>query len=884
MSSIVNHNYGTVVIQGVPPLLAEPINPGGSAAIKITSNGQTIGETSANSNGTWKKSFLLEAGTYTVQVTGAFYPLGVGSKGSYSKRTSSQSKTIIVEAEEVAGVTGPTGPTGPAGKVGGDGSTGPTGPTGSGNTGSTGPTGPSGSGSTGPTGPTGVGVTGSQGNTGSTGLTGPTGDQGLYGGSSLKWAYSNSGSSPAPTGFITANSNTLASVTQIYVNETDNDGNSVSAWLSSFTASDVIKIFSLNDSSIFGIFSISSTADSGSYYTLTVSLVASNGNFSNNQFLVLTHTVSGVGGGSGGSTGPTGPTGPTGDQGVTGTQGVTGPTGPTGVTGIQGLYGGYSLSWIYEDAGAPSSTKIWFDADLDLTSSIEVSDFDENSNDVSEFMLSMSAGDLLRAFLIDDSSIYALYEISSVVNNTTYFTINVTVVNASGYAPVDDEVYVLSLSKIGPTGPTGDAGATGTQGATGVQGVTGVQGPTGLTGDTGPTGPAGLTLPVSSTDNAPVRWDGTGGDALQDTSNFLIDDDGNLGLSGGTPAASTTMTIGGSGWNSILKLTGATTVDAGGLLMMSFASNITLDASTTIVIGLDFTPVIIAGSPTLTQITGNRSTIAATAAYGGTSSEVQVSLQQLALITGTVSGSAYVNKIQAVTVIGTVTGNLYGYYIPTFSASGVSGSVYGIYMASQGSGYEIWMNTDAAIFFRDANTYINSGSSGVLNLNANEVEVSDDFEVLGNILNDIEDLQNVEPADSARASTGILVWNGTSEMWEFSAGNPNSATNNKVLYIENPTASDEIPISFFSNAATISEITGQTDVASSTVAFNVEIRSETSPNSAGTDAMASDLTATDSMASQTTIANSPTTNTWLVYSASAISGSPTKLWVTVRFA
>lgn len=60
----------------------------------------------------------------------------------------------------------------------------------------------------------------------------------------------------------------------------------------------------------------------------------------------------------------------------------------------------------------------------------------------------------------------------------------------------------------------------------------GFMGPRGETGATGPTGPAGsdgtMTGPVSSTDNAIVRWNGTAGTTVQDSSVWVVDDSGRL--------------------------------------------------------------------------------------------------------------------------------------------------------------------------------------------------------------------------------------------------------------------------------------------------------------------------------------------------------------------
>lgn len=98
----------------------------------------------------------------------------------------------------------------------------------------------------------------------------------------------------------------------------------------------------------------------------------------------------------------------------------------------------------------------------------------------------------------------------------------------------------------GPQGATGPQGSTGTQGP---QGSTGVQGPQGTTGNTGPQGPQGFTGtqgpqgyqgtpgptgvvgPVSSTDNAIVRWDGTTGQLIQNSA-ATVDDTTGLGTFG----------------------------------------------------------------------------------------------------------------------------------------------------------------------------------------------------------------------------------------------------------------------------------------------------------------------------------------------------------------
>ena len=97
---------------------------------------------------------------------------------------------------------------------------------------------------------------------------------------------------------------------------------------------------------------------------------------------------------------------------------------------------------------------------------------------------------------------------------------------------------------IGNAGPTGPPGGTGSPGPPGLTGSTGPPGLTGETGPPGPTGPPGATTidgitglqtsldskavgAVGSTDNALVRFDGTGGKTLQN-SVVSVNDSGHL--------------------------------------------------------------------------------------------------------------------------------------------------------------------------------------------------------------------------------------------------------------------------------------------------------------------------------------------------------------------
>ncbi len=167
--AIVDHNFGEPV-DGQPALLAVPISPGGSANIEIiNANGRVVGKTKANKIGFWLQSFELPGGTYTVNFTGAFRPVGVGKKSVFFKPTNSQTVNISVPSSPDDPGTGPQGPPGQAGPAGEIGETGPTG-----DDGVTGPEGPAGT-----EGPIGItGPAGEEGEKGDTGEQGPAGEDG----------------------------------------------------------------------------------------------------------------------------------------------------------------------------------------------------------------------------------------------------------------------------------------------------------------------------------------------------------------------------------------------------------------------------------------------------------------------------------------------------------------------------------------------------------------------------------------------------------------------------------------------------------------------------------------------------------------------------------
>lgn len=101
----------------------------------------------------------------------------------------------------------------------------------------------------------------------------------------------------------------------------------------------------------------------------------------------------------------------------------------------------------------------------------------------------------------------------------------------------------------------------------------------------------------------------------------------------------------------------------------------------------------------------------------------------------------------------------------------------------------------------------------------------------------------------------------------------------RFLYVESPTASDAYPLLFSGRRpGRMIYIAGGTDAG--TVDFNVEVRSNLTPFTSGTDIMASELQATTSGATATSFS----VRTWMEYSVpfyvSSAASSATKLLVT----
>lgn len=444
------------------------------------------------------------------------------SSDRYIDLTTTDGSTLLVDGSPLTGTAGATGATGvgatgATGTAGSPGATGNTGATGSqGPQGNTGATGTGGlAGDTGATGAAGnTGATGAQGNTGATGADGITGATGADGNTGATGVIGTTGATGAtgvqgitgvegdkgPTGDAGAQGNTGATGTQGPQGGAGNTG----ATGVQGTQGDPGNTGATGTQGPQG-----GAGNTGATGTQGPQGDAGNTGatgVAGDQGAPGNTGATGVQGGAGntgatGAAGITGATGATGVGGEAGATGNTGSTGATGSTGTQGGYGGNSVLYDWSDtteAGDPGTGAILGNNAAEASVTVLcISDSDSGSVDVSSWIAALDDSSStvkghLRIFKKTDPTVWHLWRVNSITDNTTYWSIGVTYVTgcATGFG---EYPVVLSFSRTGDAGGTGSQGATGATGAAGNTGATGAQGNTGATGTAGDQGAPGNT-------------------------------------------------------------------------------------------------------------------------------------------------------------------------------------------------------------------------------------------------------------------------------------------------------------------------------------------------------------------------------------------------------
>lgn len=257
-----------------------------------------------------------------------------------------------------------------------------------------------------------------------------------------------------------------------------------------------------------------------------------------------------------GTTGTTGSQGTQGIQGTQGTQGKQGTQGIQGTIGRDGNFGGASFDYTYSTtitATDPGVGKVQFNSlILSSATAVYLDASNDASTDISSFLntignsTSTIKGHFRMSKKFDDNS-FALFTITSVTNNTGWFTVVASYVSGNGtFTNLDD--IVITFARTGDKGDTGVQGTTGTQGVLGLQGTQGIQGlKIGFTyASSAPASPAIGDIWVDSTDGVKYQYlnDGNSSQWVELDSIGYI---GAQGIQGNTGTQGTTGTVGFQG-------------------------------------------------------------------------------------------------------------------------------------------------------------------------------------------------------------------------------------------------------------------------------------------------------------------------------------------------
>lgn len=327
-------------------------------------------------------------------------------------------------------------------------------------------------------------------------IQGPQGDQGTQGVDGLDAAYpyqwSTSTSGDPGSGKIRGNNATITSITEIAVSETDSAGGAmggvIDTWDSGTSSVKArIKISKEGATQNFHYFYITGAGtDQGSYWTFPVSYTSTSGTISNGDNCAVLVIEKG-------------------DKGDTGANGVTGSTSYTFSTTTTDSDPGSGIIRL-NHATPASATAAYIDNNNKGGSDVSawLDTFDDTGD-------STFRGHLYICDSAAPTTVFRIYKTTgSVTDGTGYRKVSLTHIAGAGSYTNGNEVLVSWLPR----------------GATGVGDVTGA---------------------ASSTDNAIVRFDGTGGKTIQD-SLASVDDSGNLSAVGATLTQSLTLPGSGSSY------------------------------------------------------------------------------------------------------------------------------------------------------------------------------------------------------------------------------------------------------------------------------------------------------------------------------------------------
>lgn len=178
--------------------------------------------------------------------------------------------------------------------------------------------------------------------------------------------------------------------------------------------------------------------------------------------------------------------------GTQGAQGVQGTQGLQGANGQSNAYFNYQAKTGVTSGDPASGHIIWNNATQTAATSFNVSDTDNNSNNVDIFLSNIGVGSIIVLQDKNSQSNYQQWQITSKTDNTTYWTYGATYLGG-GYSFTNNQdlLFIIASYPTGPQGTQGVQGVQGTSGTNGAQGATGSQGANGIQGTAGTNGAQG---------------------------------------------------------------------------------------------------------------------------------------------------------------------------------------------------------------------------------------------------------------------------------------------------------------------------------------------------------------------------------------------------------
>lgn len=313
-----------------------------------------------------------------------------------------------------------------------------------------------------------TGYTGSQG----AGFTGSQGITGNFGGATFDYTFDTTTTNADPgVGKIRFNNANVTLATQMYIDDQNDGATDIQTFLrtiddSTSTIKGHFRVSNKVDANDFALYTISSITEQTGYFLVNCAYVSGSATaFTNLEDVIITFAR-------------------------------TGDIGATGFTGSYGYAGG--LQWAFDTTttmAAPSTGNFRFNsATPSSVSAMAFSITDFLGNGHRNYLVQWAnSTNPVKAYIVLTGYLQRdyVFEVTSVVDNTTWVQLNVSFVSGAGaLTPAASEVVSINLARSGNLGFTGSQGA-GFTGSAGTNGFTGSVGFTGSAGTNGFTGSAG---------------------------------------------------------------------------------------------------------------------------------------------------------------------------------------------------------------------------------------------------------------------------------------------------------------------------------------------------------------------------------------------------------